>query len=516
MPPPAGYLNVAGIDACVNYLASTFPALCQLVTLPEQTIEGRPIRAFRLRAGSGSRNGLLMVGGHHARETINPDLLVRLAIHLCWAYTNGTGLTYGGKSWSATDIRLVLDGTELFIVPQVNPDGRAHVFRPDPDGDRWWRKNRSYNLRTPCRGTDLNRNYDFLWRWTIGSTSADPCDLQYRGDAVFSEPETRNVRWLLRTFPTINAFVDVHSFSELLLYPWGDDNNQSSDPSQTFRNPQWDGMRGIKYSGYAEYIPSADQARFVDIGTRVRSAIAAVRGRTYTLEQGADLYPTSGVSSDYAYSRYFRGRNTKVWAWGIETNTKDRGDAYGFQPGYEDAVVVMDEVSSGLIQLALSTVCLVHEVGTSFMTPVKEASLRAFRDGAMRGTVNGERWISLLDAHGEEVLALIGRDAKLRETAEAALKAATEVVLSEDRAKVLESGDAEPMRRLLKAIGSRGSRVLARAAARLSRDLERSIGKTATQAVGRKRREERRLATVEVPEQSDAAPRDRPVEDESV
>ena len=143
MPPPPGYLDVAGIDSCVSYLVSSFPSLCQPVYLPEATREGRPVRAFRLRAGSGPRNGLLMVGGTHARETINPDGLVRLAVHLCWAYSAGTGLAYGGKAWSPTDIRLILDGVDLFVIPQLNPDGRAWVF--NPSGDRWWRMNRSDN-----------------------------------------------------------------------------------------------------------------------------------------------------------------------------------------------------------------------------------------------------------------------------------------------------------------------------------------------------------------------------------
>ena len=221
MPPPAGYLDVTGIDACVSHLLTTFPGLCQAVALPEATREGRPVRAIRLRAGTGRRNGLLMIGGTHARETINPDLLVRLAVHLCHAYTNGTGLTYGGSEWSATDVRLVLEATDLFIIPQLNPDGRAYVF--NSSGDRWWRMNRSDNAGTDCHGTDLNRNYGFLWQWTIGNTSANPCDSQgrYRGDAAFSEPETRNVRWLLNSFPDIVAFVDIHSYSNLLLYPLG-------------------------------------------------------------------------------------------------------------------------------------------------------------------------------------------------------------------------------------------------------------------------------------------------------
>src|SRR5262249_18182339 len=177
---------------------------------------------------------------------------------------------------------------------------------------------------------DLNRNYDFLWEWIIGLTSSVPSIETYHGSAPFSEPETRNVRWMLDTYPNITGFVDVHSYSELVLNPWSDAHNQSTDPTQNFQNPAWDGLRGTA-SGYGEYIPAADQTKFTDMGNRIRDAIAAVRGRVYTVEQGFALYGASGVSSDYAYSRFFRGGGKrKVWALVFETNRGDRGMQYGF------------------------------------------------------------------------------------------------------------------------------------------------------------------------------------------
>ena len=227
----------------------------------------------------------------------------------------------------------------------------------------------------------------------------------------------------------------------------------------------------------------------------MRAAISAAHGRTYTLQSGADLYTTSGTGHDYAYSRYFsrglRGGRTKVWAWGFETNTGNRGGDYGFQPPYDDAWLVMDEVSAGLIRLALSTVCLVREVGFSVMTPLELATLSRFRDTRMRDTPNGDRWVGLLEAHGEEVLAMVTRDKRLRDLAERAIRAAADVVVSADDGEpiTLEPRAAELMRRLLDAVTERGSPALARAAKGLGGDLEKSIGKTAAQAIGRRRRE---------------------------
>ena len=46
-------------------------------------------------------------------------------------------------------------------------------------------------------------------------------------------------------YPTTRFFTDVHSFSELILYPWGDDDNQSTAPAQNFANPAFDRRRGL-------------------------------------------------------------------------------------------------------------------------------------------------------------------------------------------------------------------------------------------------------------------------------
>lgn len=448
------------------------------------------MRAVRLRAGTSERNGALLIGGTHARELINPDLLVRFALHLCSAYARGRGLTYGGKAWSRTDVRLILEATDLFIVPQLNPDGRAFVFAPG--GDQWWRKNRSVNAGTSCRGTDLNRNYDFLWPWFIGQTSGSPCSDVYAGSAAFSEPETRNVRWLLGTFNNIVGFVDVHSYSELLLHPWGDDDNQTSTAGQNFRNPLWNGLRGVLGSGYAEYIPSADQSRFRDVGARVRAAIAAVRGRTYVLEESSDLYPTSGVSADYAYSRFFGGRRTKVWGWVFETNTGAQGSSYGFQPPYGDALAVMDEVSSGLIQLLLSTICVVREVGTSLLGEASVDRLRIFRDGYMQRSSRGRAWNDELERHSEEVLRLILDDAQAKAAFEGALRAAAALVAGEGGpdAAVLDERSAQPMRDLLDHLAKRGSPGLRTSVRRLRADLQASVGKSPMGALGRLRKTE--------------------------
>ncbi len=93
-------------------------------------------------------------------------------------------------------------------------------------------------------GVDLNRNYDFLWDSGIGTSTNSGTEI-YRGKSPNSEPETRNVVEVLNKNQNIICVVDVHSYQQTILYPWGDDDNQTADPDMNFKNPGYDGGRGL-------------------------------------------------------------------------------------------------------------------------------------------------------------------------------------------------------------------------------------------------------------------------------
>lgn len=341
--PLTGYLSAAGIESALTYLASAYPAICQLIVLPETSIEGRVSRAVKISNGAGiARPGILIIAGVHARELVNPDLLVALGLKLCEAYTTDTGLTFGGKSYDASIIKTLVDQSDIILFPLVNPDGREYV--QSPTGFAMWRKNRNPNLGLPGKGVDLNRNYDFLWSSGIGTSSASTSDI-YKGSGPFSEPEVRNVRFLLDSLPNVRMAVDVHSYSELVLYPWGDDNNQSTEPAMNFQNLVFNGLRGVLGDSlYQEYMSANDNTWYVENSARIRDAIAAVRGRVYTAEQSIGLYPTTGTSDDYVFTRHFVDvAKRRVRGFTIETGTE-------FQPAFPEAERVMEEASAGVLE----------------------------------------------------------------------------------------------------------------------------------------------------------------------
>ena len=321
------YRTVAQLDFVQALLASFFPSLCTRLELPEPSVQGRPVYALRMRSGQGAnRRGVLLVAGTHSRELMNPDMLIELALDLLVSYETGNDLVLGGRRWPAADIKLILETLDLYLVPCINPDGREFVM----SGDGLWRKNRRDNPGTSCDGVDLNRNLDILWGVTEGQTSCAPCADTYCGPAVFSEPEPRNVRHLLDTY-RIDCFVDVHSYSELVLYPWGHAPTQTTDPAKRFTTLPSGTCQPLADRAWKEYMDPRDLQRFKTVAQRVVDAIAAVRGRVYTPQAGIALYPTTGTHSELRLRPPHRQPRQ---AQGLRLHHRDRS------PGRDDRGVV--------------------------------------------------------------------------------------------------------------------------------------------------------------------------------
>ena len=408
------YRTVAQLDSIGSLLATWFPAYFTRIALPEQSVEGRTVYGLRLRAGGGGDGrGVLLVGGTHARELMNPDAIIELAVDLFVSHVNGTDIVYGGKRWAASDIRVILESLDLWLVPCMNPDGRNHCMTTDA----MWRKNRRDNPRTTCDGVDLNRNFDILWGVTQGQTSCSPCSDVYAGPSAFSEPETRNIKHLLDTY-RIDCFADVHSFSELILWPWGHAPSQTSDPAKRFTTLADGTCAPIPQAGYQEYIPARDRQRFETVGLRIRDAIAAVRGRVYVSEPGIGLYPTTGTQSDYVYSRHIADPALrKTYGFTFETGPSTGSAQDSFQPA--DPTLVKRDAKSGMIALMQQCVCAIELIGARFFdTDAEVDELRSVRDELLATTDAGRRWIALFErVQGPVLTTLMGDEALLTEAA---------------------------------------------------------------------------------------------------
>src|SRR5207302_1955191 len=102
--------------------------------------------------------------------------------------------------------------------------------------------------------------------------------------------------WMFDKYPNIRYFIDVHSYSEDILYSWGDDDDQTSNPSMNFQNAAYNGKRGIAGDvKYKEYIPTTDKTTAVNLANKMKSAIQAVRARDYKVDQSLRLFRRSSV-----------------------------------------------------------------------------------------------------------------------------------------------------------------------------------------------------------------------------
>jgi carboxypeptidase T len=175
-----------------------------------QTIEGRPVYWMRISNQPDSmqpKPRVLYTALTHAREPGSMQQMLYFMYYLLENYD------------SDPEIKSLVDHTELYFVPAVNPDGYIYNQNTFPAGGGMWRKNRRQN-DNGSTGVDLNRNFGYNWGYNGFGSSPNPSSSTYRGTAPFSEPETQ----LLKTFAETYAFsiaLNYHTYGNLLLHPWG-------------------------------------------------------------------------------------------------------------------------------------------------------------------------------------------------------------------------------------------------------------------------------------------------------
>jgi carboxypeptidase T len=360
-------LNVDEIRSALQALANDYPGLATLVTLPQPTHERQGSYALVIGKRPLCRSGGVMItSGMHGREWGGPDICIYFAADLLEAYATGSALVYEKKAFSADSIRHMIERMTIVVFPCVNPDG---VRYSHAHPGLLWRKNRNPTDAVPgdsrTIGVDNCRNFDFLWDYEAafapaaiwdGMGSKYPSSDQYHGRAPFSEPETRNVRWLLDQYPQVRHYLDLHSHSGFVIHPWGDDENQYFSYYQNFRNNSWNGKRGVLGKPYGEYMCWFERNRYKSVTGSISAAIAAVRGTIYGAYQlflmpafGRLTYCTSGVSFDWVYSRHLTERSKhKVWGYGIEFNNDRPGH---FDITGDELEQMVPDVSAGLVEL---------------------------------------------------------------------------------------------------------------------------------------------------------------------
>lgn len=350
------YMNVTEVESALIGLAAAHPTICELITLPHTTVEGRTTHAVRLgTAPANTVDAYYLTGGVHAREWGSCEILVNLATDLCDAYIGGMGVAYGGKYFSAAEVKALMERINVIVFPCVNPDGRNF----SQTSVALWRKNRNVadsGGNASKIGVDINRNQDFLWNFNsafapaavnVYLASANPGDDTYHGSAPHSEAETKNINYIHDTYTRVRWYVDVHSYSEDILYVWGNDEVQVTDTGKNFQNSAYNHQRGLIGDDYDEYIPDTDLSTVIALSEAFTRTLGEVRGKYYVAKPSFSLYPTSGTNQDYAYSRHFANPGlSNALSFTVEWGTE-------FQPPWAEMQEIIKDVSAGLMGLGL-------------------------------------------------------------------------------------------------------------------------------------------------------------------
>lgn len=292
------YHNWQDVHSYFDSLASQYPNLAVNTDIGK-TYLGNPMKIMTISTNpSANKPALWFDGGLHAREWITVAVVTYLADNLLRGYGTNTNATY------------LLDNYDIIICPILNVDGYDYTWTTD----RMWRKTRSPNGKSPCVGTDPNRNWAFHW----GEAGASPqaCSDSYQGPSAASEIEVQNVQnYLYAHKSTLKGYINFHSYDQLWMSNWG----------YTYTLPgDYDAQNALSAAAVA--------------------AIKATHGKVYEYGPIAStIYPASGSSADYTY-----GVCGIKYSYGVEL--RDNGE-FGFLLPPEEIIPNGEEIWASIVAM---------------------------------------------------------------------------------------------------------------------------------------------------------------------
>lgn len=203
--------------------------------------------------------GILYTGGMHGNENPGYEVVIYSLKAIVENYTH----PYVNESFT-DHIRNIVNNTELYFIPMINPDGVEANVRKNRQPNFWKSK------EVPFKGVDLNRNFDYNWddvirhpfRYITIPRTIDELEYIirtktvhlfektsvilpfldwrslfgfgcYRGPYPFSEKETQAVKQFFDNH-TITISVDYHIYGNVIGYPQVWDNYTSESDKKIF------------------------------------------------------------------------------------------------------------------------------------------------------------------------------------------------------------------------------------------------------------------------------------------
>uniref|UniRef100_A0A8C5U102 Carboxypeptidase A2 n=1 Tax=Malurus cyaneus samueli TaxID=2593467 RepID=A0A8C5U102_9PASS len=194
------YHTLDDINEELDHLAAEY-SFVEKIQIGE-SYEKRPLYVLKFSTGGTKRPAIWLDAGIHSREWV----------------TQASALWIANKVPAAgiyASITSLLDKMDLFLLPVANPDGFVYTHT----SNRMWRKTRSKIPGSVCVGVDPNRNWDAGFGGPGASNK--PCSDSYHGPSANSEVEVKSVVDFIKNHGNFKAFLTLHSYSQLLMYPYG-------------------------------------------------------------------------------------------------------------------------------------------------------------------------------------------------------------------------------------------------------------------------------------------------------
>uniref|UniRef100_A0A671NTE2 Carboxypeptidase A1 n=1 Tax=Sinocyclocheilus anshuiensis TaxID=1608454 RepID=A0A671NTE2_9TELE len=226
------YHDLNSINSFMDMLVAENSNLVSKIEIGK-SYEGRSLDVLKFSTGA-NRPGIWIDTGIHSREWITPASAI----------------------WSAKKSTT----TKLLV----------NNF---PTCDRMWRKTRKPNPGSSCVGVDPNRN------WEVGfggsGASSNPCSQTYHGPSIHSEPEVKAIVDFVKSHGKLKAFLSIHSYSQMLLYPYG-------------------------YTS----TPAKDQAELHELARKAVSELQSLHNTAYTYGSViTTIYQADGITIDWTYEQ---------------------------------------------------------------------------------------------------------------------------------------------------------------------------------------------------------------------
>lgn len=212
---------------------------------------------YYIRLGKGT-NKVFYNGSHHATEWITTPLLMKFIENFLKSFTNGKNI----RGYNLEDI---WNGSSIYIIPMVNPDGVDLVINGLSPSNPYYEELISWNTsglpfskvwKSNIKGVDLNRNYNALW-YEYKELSEElgydkPGPYRYPGTSPESEPESKAIADFTRKY-NFNLTLAYHTQGEVIFWDFLNLAPPSSKPI---------GEMFAKASGYTLFEPTEITASY--------------------------------------------------------------------------------------------------------------------------------------------------------------------------------------------------------------------------------------------------------------